>query len=46
MPAPSARFDAPPIRYMVRGREYIAVCADIYADGVERNVVMAFALPK
>jgi len=45
-PPTTARFDAPPIRYVVNGREFIAVCVDIFAGGVERNVVMAFALPR
>ena len=40
-----ARLDAPPIRYVVNGREYIALCADVFSGGVERNVVMSFALP-
>ena len=41
-----AHLDAPPIRYVAAGREYIAVCADVTSDGVERNVVLAFALPR
>lgn len=44
-PPAHARLDAPPIRYVVNGREYIALCADVFSGGVERNVVMAFALP-
>jgi alcohol dehydrogenase (cytochrome c) len=49
-PAPpaavTARIDAPPIRYVVNGREYIALCVDVSAGDVERNVVMAFALSR
>jgi alcohol dehydrogenase (cytochrome c) len=44
-PPEHARLDAPPIRYVVNGREYIALCADVFSGGVERNVVMSFALP-
>jgi alcohol dehydrogenase (cytochrome c) len=41
-----ARIDAPPIRYIVDGREYIALCVDISTGGVERDVVLAFTLPR
>jgi len=42
----TVRLDAPPIRYVAGGREYIAVCADVTRNGVERNVLLAFALPR
>ena len=45
-PATTARIDAPPIRYVVNGREFIALCVDVATGGVEHNVVMAFALPQ
>ncbi len=45
-PPAHARLDAPPIRYVVNGREYVALCADVFTGGVERNVVIAFALPR
>ncbi|HME82734.1 MAG TPA: PQQ-binding-like beta-propeller repeat protein [Candidatus Eremiobacteraceae bacterium] len=45
-PPAHARLDGPPIRYVVNGREYIALCADVFTGGVERNVVIAFALPR
>jgi alcohol dehydrogenase (cytochrome c) len=43
---PIARLDAPPIAYIAGGREYIALGATVNANGVERNVVFAFALPR
>ena len=42
----NARLDGPPVHYVVDGKEYIAVGADIVINGVERNVVMAFALTR
>jgi hypothetical protein len=41
-----ARIDAPPIRYIAGGREFIALCVDIAANGVEQNTVIAFALSR
>jgi alcohol dehydrogenase (cytochrome c) len=47
LPKVSARLDGPPVLYRLRGREYLALSADVYSrDGSDHDLLTVFALPR